>query len=62
MSPTLSRRTMLQQSAVGFGYLALLDLLGYDLAVDYTGPPEVDLAAPLAAWADGLLRAAGLRT
>ncbi len=38
------------------------DLLGYDLAVDYTQPPEVDLPPPLAAWADGLLRAAGLRT
>lgn len=40
---------------------SVYDLLGYDLAVDYAGPPEVELPAPLAAWADGLLRAAGLR-
>jgi hypothetical protein len=40
----------------------IYDLLGYDLAVDYTRPPEVALPEPLAAWADGLLRAAGRRT
>jgi hypothetical protein len=40
----------------------IYDLLGYDLAVDYGQPPEVALPGPLAAWADGLLRAAGLRT
>jgi hypothetical protein len=39
----------------------IYDLLGYDLAVNYTGPPEVPLAAEDGAWADALLRAAGRR-
>jgi hypothetical protein len=40
----------------------IYDLLGYDLAVDYTQPPEVALAADEMAWAEERLRAAGLRT
>lgn len=38
------------------------DLGGYDLAVDYTKPPESPLPADAGAWADEKLRAAGLRT
>jgi hypothetical protein len=37
------------------------DVLGYDLAVDYTRPPELPLPAEAAAWAEQRLRAAGLR-
>jgi hypothetical protein len=37
------------------------DLLGYDLAVDYSQPPPIPLAAGNTAWADARLRAAGLR-
>jgi hypothetical protein len=37
------------------------DLLGYDLAVDYTRPPEIPLSKADAAWAEALLRTAGLR-
>ena len=37
------------------------DLLGLDLAIDYTQPPEIPLAAEDAAWATTLLRTAGLR-
>jgi hypothetical protein len=37
------------------------DLLGYDLAVDYTQPAEIPLAQPEAAWADTLLRSTRLR-
>lgn len=39
----------------------IYDLLGYDLAVDYTRGPEVPLPPQEAAWADTLLRSAGLR-
>ncbi len=37
------------------------DLLGYDLAVDYTRPPEIPLSKEDVAWAEALLRTAGLR-
>jgi hypothetical protein len=40
----------------------IYDLLGYDLAVDYTRPPEVPLGPAEAAWAEGRLRAVGLRS
>jgi hypothetical protein len=40
----------------------LYDLLGYDLAVDYTRPPEVPLRPEAAAWVEARLRAAGLRS
>lgn len=36
------------------------DTFGYDLSVDYTRPPEVPLEGNDAAWAEELLRAAGL--
>jgi hypothetical protein len=36
------------------------DTFGYDLLVDYTRPPEVPLEGNDAAWAEDLLRAAGL--
>jgi len=38
------------------------DLLGYDLAVDYSRPPEVPLAPEVLPWAEERLRAAGLRS
>jgi hypothetical protein len=37
------------------------DLLGYDLALDYTQPPEMPLPQAEAAWVETLLRTAGLR-
>jgi hypothetical protein len=37
------------------------DLLGYDLALDYTQPPEMPLPQEDTAWAETLLRTAGLR-
>lgn len=37
------------------------DLLGYDLAVNYSEPPEVPLKGGAAAWAESLLHTAGLR-
>jgi len=37
------------------------DLLGYDLAVDYTRPPEIPLDAEQEAWANERLRLVGLR-
>jgi hypothetical protein len=37
------------------------DLLGYDLAVDYTRRPEIPLPKEDVAWAETLLRTAGLR-
>jgi uncharacterized protein DUF4058 len=37
------------------------DLLGYDLALDYTQPPELPLPQEDAAWAEALLHRAGLR-
>jgi hypothetical protein len=43
-------------------FTTIYDLLGYDLAVDYRQPPEVPLSPQEEAWADALLRAAGLRT
>jgi hypothetical protein len=35
---------------------------GYDMAVDYSKPPEIPLSHDLASWADERLRASGLRT
>jgi hypothetical protein len=40
---------------------AIYDAFSYDLAVDYKQPPEIPLPPQEAAWADALLRAAGLR-
>jgi hypothetical protein len=40
---------------------AAYDLLGLDLAIDYTQPPEIPLPAAEATWATALLHAAGLR-
>jgi hypothetical protein len=37
------------------------DLLGYDLALDYTQPPEIPLPKEEAMWAEALLRMAELR-
>jgi hypothetical protein len=37
------------------------DLLGYDLALDYTQAPEIPLPKEGAAWAETLLRTAGLQ-
>jgi hypothetical protein len=37
------------------------DLLGYDLALDYTQSPELPLPKEDMAWAEVLLRVAGLR-
>ena len=34
---------------------------GFDLAIDYTQPPDVPLPPEVASWADALLRAAGKR-
>ena len=42
-------------------FTSVYDLLGYDLAIDYTQPPEVPLDPDDALAADTLLRAAGLR-
>jgi hypothetical protein len=42
-------------------FTATYDLLGYDLAVDYTQPPEIPLPKADATWAEALLRTAGLR-
>lgn len=42
-------------------FTATYDLLGYDLAVDYARPPEVALTREDAAWAETLLRTAGVR-
>jgi hypothetical protein len=39
----------------------IYDLLGYDLAVDYTRPHEITLPPPEAAWVEEHLLAAGLR-
>jgi hypothetical protein len=36
------------------------DLLGYDLAIDYTQSPEIPLPKEDVAWTEGLLRIAGL--
>jgi Protein of unknown function (DUF4058) len=38
------------------------DVLGYDLALDYTQPPEIPLPPEDAVWAETLLRTAGLRS
>jgi hypothetical protein len=43
-------------------FATIYDLLGYDLALDYTQSPEIPLSQEDAAWAETLLRAAGLRT
>jgi hypothetical protein len=37
------------------------DLLGYDLALDYTQPPEIPLPKEEVAWAETRLRASVLR-
>jgi hypothetical protein len=37
------------------------DLLGYDLALDYTQAPEIPLPKEDVTWAESLLRTAGLR-
>ncbi len=42
-------------------FTATYDLLGYDLIVDYTQPPDVPLAGSEAAWVAAHLRTAGLR-
>ncbi len=42
-------------------FITTYDLLGYDLAVDYSQPPETPLQGEAAAWAEACLRAAGLR-
>jgi hypothetical protein len=39
----------------------IYDLLGYDLALDYGGPPEVPLSSEASSWAEARLRDAGLR-
>jgi hypothetical protein len=39
-------------------FTTIYDALSYDLAVDYTQPPEVPLSAEEAAWVDERLRAA----
>jgi hypothetical protein len=42
-------------------FTATYDLLGYDLAIDYTSSPEPALDEAAMPVADSLLRAAGLR-
>ena len=42
-------------------FTATYDLLGYDLAIDYTGAPELALDGAALSVADSLLRTAGLR-
>jgi hypothetical protein len=42
-------------------FISTYDLLGYDLAIDYTRPPEPLLDDEAMSMADGLLRTAGLR-
>jgi hypothetical protein len=42
-------------------FTAMYDLLGYDLAVDYSQPPEVALAGEAAAWVEERLQAVGWR-
>lgn len=42
-------------------FSTVYDVFGYQLAIDYTKLPEVPLSPDAGAWADGLLRAAGLR-
>jgi hypothetical protein len=42
-------------------FTAVYDLLGYDLAIDYTQPPEAPLEPDDALAADTMLRAVGLR-
>jgi hypothetical protein len=43
-------------------FTATYDLLGYDLAIDYTRAPEPALDGAASAIADSLLRMAGLRS
>jgi hypothetical protein len=43
-------------------FAAVYDLLGYNLAIDYTTSPEVPLEGETALAAEHLLRAAGLRS
>jgi hypothetical protein len=42
-------------------FTAAYDLLGYDLIVDYTQPPDVPLSEEEATWVEAQLRTAGLR-
>lgn len=42
-------------------FTATYDLLSYDLLIDYTQPPTVPFSEAEAAWAETLLRRAGLR-
>ena len=42
-------------------FMAAYDLVGYDLIIDYTQPPDVPFADRAAAWVEAHLRAAGLR-
>jgi len=37
----------------------IYDMLGYDLAIDYSQPPELPLSAQQAAWAKDRFRSAG---
>ncbi|HEX6383295.1 MAG TPA: hypothetical protein VF177_01375 [Anaerolineae bacterium] len=39
----------------------MYDLLGYDLAVDYSQPPEIPLVGEAATWVEERLQAAGRR-
>jgi hypothetical protein len=39
----------------------IYDLLGYDLAIDYSQPPETPMPKEQEAWLDAVLRTAGLR-
>jgi len=42
-------------------FTAAYDLVGYDLIIDYTQPPDVPLSDREAAWVEAHLRTAGLR-
>lgn len=42
-------------------FTAMYDLLGYDLAVDYSRPPEIPLKGEAAAWVEERLQTAGQR-
>jgi hypothetical protein len=42
-------------------FAAVYDLLGYDLAIDYTQSPDVPLSGEAALVAKNILQAAGLR-
>ena len=42
-------------------FTAAYDLLGYDLIIDYTQPPDAPLSGREAAWVEAHLHTAGLR-